>query len=488
MESKLLKKRGRALPVLLLIFLVANLIVILPGYILWTDYTGRIAKAKQGMRFVSNLVAVQLKASMEEHEKMLLGIEREIRYSHMDTEISLNKKIKSYLLGIKSTYQNLMDILILDATGSITQWTGNGLPPTVTDRPYTSVHIANRDSGLFVGEPLISKVHKDQWFFAISLPVRANDGRLQNIIVAIVDIKHFQAQLQGIDLPPDSVLGVINKSGKVITRIPDHDRAVGMQVDQAAAIWKNGGVEGIVDIRSPVDQVHLIVGYRLIDKYGFGTYSGIARETVLERFYFYLILTTCMVLSIVVVLVVLTRRIFNDQQLMTDQQEQLFTLAHTDELTGVCNRRHFMALSEAEQNRARRYQHPVSYMMLDIDHFKVINDTYGHDCGDIALVSFAETLRSTCRNEDIISRYGGEEFLVMLPETSREKAMSLAERLRKTVEESTVTAGEASINFTVSIGVATTDLTVEELSPYAVVKQADEALYRAKRSGRNQVC
>jgi diguanylate cyclase (GGDEF)-like protein len=482
------KNSGRALPVLLLIFLIANLIIILPGYILWTDYTGRIAKAKQSMRFVSNLVAVQLKANMDEQEKMLLGIKRELQHSHMDTEIPLDGRIRNYLLGIKSAYKNLMDILILDATGSIIQWTGNGSPPTVTDRLYTNVHINNQDSGLFVGDPLLSKVHKDQWFFAISLPVRASDGRLLNIIVAIIDIKHFQTQFQGINLLQDSVLGVINKSGKVITRTPDHDRVVGMHVDQAAAIWNKGSNEGIINIQSPVDQVERIIGYRLIDKYGFGTYSGISRKTVLERFYFYLILTTCIGFTIVMVLVVLSRRIFNDQQLMARQQEQLFIMAHTDELTGLCNRRHFMALSEGEQKRARRYQHSVSYMMLDIDHFKIINDTYGHDCGDIALVSFAETLRSTCRDQDILSRYGGEEFLVMLPETSLKKAMRLAERLRETVEELTITVGSANIKFTVSIGVATIDLTDEELFPYAVIKQADEALYHAKRSGRNQVC
>lgn len=476
------------MPVLVLIFLIANLITILPGYILWTDYTGRIAKAEQSMRFITNLVADQLKASMEEQEKMLLGIEWELRHSHMDTESTLNERGRDYLLGIKSTYKNLMDVLILDAKGAIIQWTGKGSPPTVTDRPYTAVHINDLDSGLFIGEPLLSKVHKEQWFFAISLPVRANDGRLLNIIVAIIDIEHFRAQFQEIDLPPDSVLGVINKSGKVITRTPDHNRAVGIQVDQAAAIWNNGSVEGIIDINSPLDKVNRIIGYRLIDKYGLGTYSGISRETVLKRFYFYLILTTCMVLGIGIILVVLTRRIFTDQQLMAKQQEQLFALAHTDELTGLCNRRHFMELSEAEQKRARRYHHPVSYMMLDIDHFKAINDTYGHDCGDSALVSFAEILRKTCRNEDILSRYGGEEFLVMLPETSRKKAMRLAERLRNTVEESTTTVGSTSIKLTVSIGVATIDLTDKELFPYAVIKQADEALYRAKRSGRNQVC
>ncbi|MEN8199806.1 MAG: sensor domain-containing diguanylate cyclase [Thermodesulfobacteriota bacterium] len=482
------EKRGRFLPELVLIFLTAILIISLPAFILWSDYNGRISDARQSMRFVTNLVTVQLKASMEEQEKMLLGIEREIRHSHMDPEILFNKRFKEYLLGVKSTYKNLMDVLILDGAGSIVQWTGEGLPPVVTDRPYSAVHMNNQDSTLFVGDPLLSKVHKDQWFFAISLPVRSDGGRLLNVIVAVIDIKHFQAQLKGIELPPESVLGVVSRSGKVITRTPDHDRVVGMQVEQASAIWNSGQTSGTVDIQSPVDQVDRVVAYQLLDKYDFGTYSGIARKTVLERFYFYRFLTICMVLVIFLVFVVLSRKIVVDHKLMARQKEQLFTQAHTDELTGLCNRRYFMRLSEAEQKRSRRYQHPVSYMMVDIDHFKAINDTHGHNLGDLALVSFADILRSSCRNEDVPCRYGGEEFLVMLPETTGEETMRLAERLRKTVQESTLTVGAISINFTVSIGVATMNPIDKASFPYVVIKHADEALYRAKHAGRNRVC
>lgn len=165
---------------------------------------------------------------------------------------------------------------------------------------------------------------------------------------------------------------------------------------------------------------------------------------------------------------------------------ELENLATTDSLTRLHNRRHFLERAEAEFERSRRYQRPLSIFLLDADHFKEINDTYGHETGDQALRLLASICRQNLRQLDVIGRYGGEEFVVFLPETSMAKAMEVAERLRAGVEEIKIdVAGGGSARITVSIGVATATSQTDSIA--ALINEADRALYEAKRSGRNKV-
>ncbi len=161
--------------------------------------------------------------------------------------------------------------------------------------------------------------------------------------------------------------------------------------------------------------------------------------------------------------------------------------AHLDHLTGLPNRRSFMDKSEVELSRAQRYDNTLSILMLDIDHFKQINDTYGHQAGDIVLKSLAMTFQEVLRNVDIIGRLGGEEFAAVLAETGIEKATEVAERLREVIASGEVELSEGNtINYTVSIGITT--LIDRNSNIDVLLHEADKALYRAKQSGRNRVC
>jgi diguanylate cyclase (GGDEF)-like protein/PAS domain S-box-containing protein len=167
-------------------------------------------------------------------------------------------------------------------------------------------------------------------------------------------------------------------------------------------------------------------------------------------------------------------------------EEELERQAHTDYLTELANRRYFMELAEAELARALRYKIPLLLFMLDIDHFKAVNDNHGHKTGDVVLQKIAAILRQSLREVDIIGRLGGEEFAVILPETETDEAFETAERLRLAIAHTplqTETGGLLSV--TVSIGIAT--LTEESPDIEVLLKQADDALYVAKNSGRNQV-
>lgn len=165
---------------------------------------------------------------------------------------------------------------------------------------------------------------------------------------------------------------------------------------------------------------------------------------------------------------------------------RLEALAHTDSLTLVLNRRALVGRLAAEVDRARRYQSMVTILMIDLDHFKGVNDSHGHLAGDHVLRDVAQLLLHEVRSVDIVARYGGEEFMVVLPETSTDGAVAFAERLRERIEGRAFEGTGQSLLLTASIGVASFPST-RVASMDDLVARADEALYRAKAEGRNRV-
>lgn len=162
-------------------------------------------------------------------------------------------------------------------------------------------------------------------------------------------------------------------------------------------------------------------------------------------------------------------------------------LATTDHLTGLFNRHYFFALAPRELERARRYRHSMALLVIDIDHFKSINDTYGHDAGDAVLRSVAERMRRELRDADILARFGGEEFIALLPETNLAGALHVAERLRTAVAVLPVMLQVQPLQVTISIGCAALDSINSADRLEQLIHHADRALYRAKTQGRNQV-
>ena len=175
------------------------------------------------------------------------------------------------------------------------------------------------------------------------------------------------------------------------------------------------------------------------------------------------------------------------QQSLEKRIEDLYSLATTDALTGLNNRRNLLEKIQFEIERAKRYGLSMVFFMLDIDHFKKINDTYGHDTGDAVLKGLGALLHDTMRTSDHVGRLGGEEFGILLASVAPLQAEAIAERLRRRVEEMVVWHSEKEIRFTVSIGLA--DLQTDVENPLEnMMKRADLALYRAKNGGRNRVC
>lgn len=172
----------------------------------------------------------------------------------------------------------------------------------------------------------------------------------------------------------------------------------------------------------------------------------------------------------------------NERKVTSDNLARLLT---TDHLTGAANRAHFFQMAEAELLRARRYDRPVALVMLDADHFKRVNDTAGHQAGDEVLKQIVREARHVLRGSDMVGRIGGEEFALLLPSTTPQEALDIAERLRSAVEAVVHDIAGQTLRVTISLGIASLDATTDNLED--LLAAADEALYAAKGAGRNRV-
>jgi len=180
---------------------------------------------------------------------------------------------------------------------------------------------------------------------------------------------------------------------------------------------------------------------------------------------------------------------FADQAAIAIRNAQLFeekeNLSIKDDLTGLYNHRYFYECAEREMQRSLRYHKDFSLIMMDIDHFKKVNDRYGHQAGDELLQNVANNCLSSLRKSDILCRFGGDEFIALLPETNKTDALKIARRIREVAASSIFHVKQDKFNITLSLGVAAKDDACSSVD--ALVSAADEALYKAKKAGRNCV-
>jgi diguanylate cyclase (GGDEF)-like protein len=255
---------------------------------------------------------------------------------------------------------------------------------------------------------------------------------------------------------------------------------------------------------------HADQGYVLGEQHGgIGVRIAVsASESQANQQWFLLIISGLAAAALILTIPWLMRRHF--VRTVNQMEARLSTMAATDELTSLANRRYFFRRFDEEFARALRYGRSLAIIMLDIDHFKLVNDYYGHQVGDQALQVLASILQNSCRQSDLVARYGGEEFVIMLPEVELKGAQTLAEKLRATVAAAAVQLtpqqladkpGTAALGptttrfepgvlrFTISLGVACLDAAaLKDLAPPTrLVALADAALYQAKHTGRNRV-
>jgi diguanylate cyclase (GGDEF)-like protein len=377
-----------------------------------------------------------------------------------------------------ATAKHFGAIQVFDADGKLTidASTLDPVPENRSDEEYFQIHRDQPDAGLFISRPML---HHGAYAIVLSRRITGDDGRFLGVVAGSIRFSYFHDLFGRLQLSDDDTISVLRHDGTLIMRTPFDLDVIGKNLGNLPGVRKvlsepSGSYSGI----GAVDREPRLFIWRdstkplvvLVGK----TWSSILSLWRTEA-------TRIGAIMIALIGFVLAVTLFLAREIgrRARAEDKLEELATTDALTGLKNRRKFDTAMEIEWRRATRQKTPLALLMIDADHFKSYNDTFGHQAGDEMLVGIAICISDSARRAgDCAARYGGEEFAVLLPGLSATEALGVAETIRLKVQQ-------WSDSTTVSVGIAS--LTpATNLEPSILLNAADKALYAAKANGRNQ--
>jgi len=441
--------------------------------------------------------AMNLATAFEAHVHSVIRL-MDIVLLDMREDVLEHADFASYVDEELAIYGNfLTQLAVIDKDGRLvfSNLDANIKPVDLSDREHFRVHRDHPDEDrLFISKPVLGRVSK-QWTIQFTRPIHQN-GEFAGVLVLSIPTSFFADYYQQINVGPNGsiVLLGIDRSVRAIasgTQIPGRYGRFKVPEDRPYFDPKApayGYYEGV----SSIDGEYRLGAYRRLPDVGVVVVVLLAPKDFMAAFHEReeLLIASAgiisLLLSAVALLVfVLSNRYFQSTDRLRQAHDQLAQLANTDVLTGVSSRRAFLAGLEAELARARRHNQSLSLLMLDIDHFKRVNDVHGHPIGDAVLKQFTATCAGMLRAHDLFGRLGGEEFAIVLPHTDAEGARCVAEKIRTAVAQTPMPTAAGDITVTVSIGLAQMEGLPGEVDQ--LMARADQALYEAKRGGRNQV-
>lgn len=369
------------------------------------------------------------------------------------------------------------------------------------DREHVRFQLESPDDRLFISRPLLGRISK-KWSIQFSRKVLDRQGGLLAIIVLSVEPSYFTNLYHRIDIGKNGVIALVGLDRIIRARHPELVNGVQTVNTQAPyrSFYENPDDRaGTFTALSPVDDTWRIGAYRKIDHFPMAVVVLMSIDEALVRYRQLqeMLIAAAVLASLGIVAAGVQigrgairkahyyRELHGAHRMLVAKSQALIHAATTDPLCDIPNRRAFMDMAEKEFERAKRYGRPLSMILFDVDHFKSVNDRYGHSTGDKVLQSVTANCLGQLRINDRIGRLGGEEFAVMLPETGEEGALALAERMRRALDERTIEVDEATLKVTASFGVAT--LADRDKSVDTLLQRADMASYRSKTYGRNRV-
>ncbi|MFO7576777.1 MAG: sensor domain-containing diguanylate cyclase, partial [Pelovirga sp.] len=440
-------------------------------------------EAEQHMGNLAGSVEMDLKRALFGIDQVFVGLENYLQLSR-PLYAAQSPEVRKVLDDLVRHNEYLVGLNVIDATGTVIHANGHFVRPNLSERNFFAVHKTHPPDGLYISPPQQSQIIPGQWNTAISKGLHHPDGSLDMVIGGIVDLNYFFHTYRALFSDPDTSLTILSPDGLTYARIPDHDRFVGQPAPEADLHAAGGAQQGVRSLDKTTGETELVVMRQLE---GFPLIVRVCRaeKAILQPWQdtarnLYLLGA---LLSLSLLFFILRARAAEQQKMATMQQLQI--QSSVDPLTGLANRRHFLDAAQMEIKKAGRYGQPVSLIMVDLDHFKGVNDTFGHPIGDLVLQECARLLKGSCRETDLVGRFGGEEFLLLLPATDLQGALAIAEKIRALIADHRFSFPQCEVQITASLGVA--QWHNRETSIDGALQRADSALYGVKTMGRNAV-
>ena len=384
----------------------------------------------------------------------------------------------------------LIDVRFITSEGGLFYFPcrPGGAFDNVADREYFQAAINAPPGRRHVGIPVVSRV-SGQWRLPITVRMRQPHHGLE-VINASINLSVMGAAFEAERPKPDGSISFWRDDGTLLARAPQTEQLIGKAVVAGNAFWTTMLAErsGVIRVSaSPVDGTDRFIGFKRLDRHPLVLMVSATVNSTLAAWHWQVLVGAVALLVITLWGGAFAMKLVGALRKIEANTRELQLLATQDAATGLFNRRYLMETGEHELARTRRYGSPMALLMLDVDHFKQVNDTWGHPVGDRVLQGVAQVMKAMVRDQDTVGRLGGEEFAVLLPETDRAGVLTIAERMRATVEATplALAADGTPVRVTVSIGV--TEAHAGNDSFEEAMARADRALYQAKGSGRNRV-
>lgn len=478
-----------------LIAATALLVTVVPMWVaLSTWLNHELSLVEQGAGKDAMNLAIAFEAHVQGVVRVADALLQDIREDVIEDPGTLDSIVKEEI----QVYGDMVgQVAVISADGSLFYSSIGPITQKVdlNAREHFSVHRDNpSQDNLFISKPVLGKV-SGIWSIQFTRPV-VSSGRFVGVVVLSIPVKFFADFYERVNIGPKGLIALVGVDG-VPRAAASKSGLVGGSMDAILSKDKwyfndSSPNEGVLHETSAFNGADSLVAYRRLVQAGLIVVVELASEDYLaayaERRHFLIFsagVSSALLVAFALLVYFATKQHLGSTVTLKLANETLQHLVSVDLLTGARSRGDFYAALEKEFNRAKRHGTELSLIWFDLDHFKKVNDTYGHPVGDAVLQKIASVCGGILRGHDVLGRLGGEEFAVLLPHTDGPEALNVAEKLRNIVEKTDISTGRGTVKVTVSLGVAS--VLPGEDSPNQLIVRADDALYDAKCAGRNRV-
>lgn len=456
---------------------------LLVGLWSWREYDNTLVSNARELDQLTIVVREQTQGLFKQAETSLVAA-RNWMQSHPQDDPGTHIQFVALVDELRKTSNGLLDLRMVTRSGILRYIPDHGQAnqTLVTDRDYFRAQTDPSTRGFFVGKAIKSRV-TGKWGIPISIPVERSGGDIGVLFVAI-ELDRILASFDAARLKPNGTIAVYRTDGVSMLRSPFDEATIGKSVSDSSS-WQErlslGPRGSFISQQGQLDGRPRQVAYGRLEEYPLLVTVTADMDDLLAPWRMHVLFLILVSLGVSLGFGFLGAILLRAMDAEAAMRADLQRLMLTDPLTGIGNRRHLTQRLAEEVARAHRYQRPLTMAFFDIDHFKRINDTLGHNVGDRVLMRVADSLSSALRASDHLGRFGGEEFVLLLPETTLENALPLIERMRENINQ----AQFPGIDWPITLSAGAAQIRPQE-DAESLLQRSDAALYQAKGNGRNR--